>query len=274
MPLHTTEALVLRTYPLGETDRIVVLLTRDRGKKRAVARGARRSRRRFGGALEPLTRVRVAYREKENRELVALDYAEPLESPLASPGADAPGYAAYFAELIDAWAPQDHPNERLFRLGAAAVRALGAPVAVPVLARYFEYWLLRLEGVYPAIDRCAGCGRPFDAGGACLSAGGDALVCLVCAPRSEADLSPAAMAFLRDATCLSPDALQAVSLTAWAARDLERVHGTLLARHLDHEPRSLRVIREMEATPAVPARVADPRGAPPAGSGPPPAVTP
>jgi len=55
MPAHTTDALILRTYKLGESDRIVVFLTRDRGKKRGVAKNARQSRRRFGGALEPLT---------------------------------------------------------------------------------------------------------------------------------------------------------------------------------------------------------------------------
>ncbi|MGE3844535.1 MAG: DNA repair protein RecO, partial [Vicinamibacterales bacterium] len=60
MPLHTAEAIVLRTYALGETDRIVVMLTSDRGKKRGISKAARRSRRRFGGALEPLTHVRVA----------------------------------------------------------------------------------------------------------------------------------------------------------------------------------------------------------------------
>src|SRR6202162_4687745 len=61
MPLHTTDALILRTYKLGESDRIVVFLTRDRGKKRGVAKNARQSRRRFGGGLEPMTCGRVAY---------------------------------------------------------------------------------------------------------------------------------------------------------------------------------------------------------------------
>ena len=64
MPLHTAEALVLRTYKLGEADRIVVFLTKDRGKKRGVAKGARRQRSRFAGALEPLTEVRVARRTR------------------------------------------------------------------------------------------------------------------------------------------------------------------------------------------------------------------
>ena len=85
MPLYSADALVLRTYKLGEADRIVVFLTRDRGKKRGVAQSARRPRSRFTGALEPLTEVRVAYFEKEQRELVSLNYAEPVRSPALDP---------------------------------------------------------------------------------------------------------------------------------------------------------------------------------------------
>ena len=87
MPLHTTDALILRTYKLGESDRIVVFLTRDRGKKRGVAKNARQSRRRFGGALEPLTYGRVGYVERERRDLVRLDYVEQLRSPLSASSA-------------------------------------------------------------------------------------------------------------------------------------------------------------------------------------------
>src|SRR5574341_912742 len=104
MPLHTSDALILRTYPLGESDRIVVFLTRDRGKKRGVAKNARQSRRRFGGALEPLTYGRVGYMERERRDLVRLDYVEPVRSPMAALEGEALGYVEYFAELIDEWA--------------------------------------------------------------------------------------------------------------------------------------------------------------------------
>ena len=82
MPLYTADALVLRTYALGEADRLVVFLTRDRGKKRGVAKSARRPRSRFTGALEPLTEARVAYFESARRELVGLNYAETIRSPL------------------------------------------------------------------------------------------------------------------------------------------------------------------------------------------------
>ena len=84
MPLYSADALILRTYKLGEADRIVVFLTRDRGKKRGVAKGARRPKSNFVGALEPLTHARVAYFEKERRELVNLNYSEASRSALSS----------------------------------------------------------------------------------------------------------------------------------------------------------------------------------------------
>ena len=169
MPLYTADALILRTYQLGEADRIVVFLTRDRGKKRGVAKGARRVRSRFLGALEPLTEARVAYFEKERRELVGLNFAEPIRSPLALTGpakaghsvregaeaghyvreGHALGYVGYFAELLDEWAQEADADERLYRLGASMLSALASGAPVEPLARYFEYWLLRLQGVYP-----------------------------------------------------------------------------------------------------------------------------
>src|SRR5215467_2249003 len=161
MPLYTADALILRTFKLGESDRIVVFLTRDRGKKRGVAKNARQSRRRFGGALEPMTYGRVAYFERERRDLVSLNYVEPARSPLAAADQDALGYVGYFAELIDEWAPEADPNETLFRLGASVVDALAADVPLEPLARYFEYWLLRLQGVYEHERRMSADAKAF-----------------------------------------------------------------------------------------------------------------
>ena len=161
MPLHTTDALILRTYKLGESDRIVVFLTRDRGKKRGVAKNARQSRRRFGGALEPLTCGRVGYVERERRDLVRLDYVETLRSPLSAVDGEALGYVSYFAELIDEWAQEADPNETLFRLGVSMVDAMAEGVPIEPLARYFEFWLLRLQGVYEVDPRLSEEARAF-----------------------------------------------------------------------------------------------------------------
>src|SRR5918998_5106822 len=126
VPLYTADALILRTYRLGEADRIVVFLTRDRGKKRGVAKGARRPKSNFVGALEPLTHARVAYFEKERRELVNLNYSEASRSALSSGTIEGLGCAAYVAELIDEWAAESHEDERLYRLGVSMVDAIAA----------------------------------------------------------------------------------------------------------------------------------------------------
>jgi DNA repair protein RecO (recombination protein O) len=211
MPLYTAEALILRTYKLAEADRIVVFLTRDRGKKRGVAPNARRSLKRFGGALEPLTEVRVAYFEKERRDLVGLNYAEVVRSPLSSVKPEGLSYCHYFAELIDEWAAEADADERLFRLGTSVLDALVAGVAVVALARYFECWLLRLQGVYP----------------------------------SDLPLSTAAAAFLEGVRRIGPREVESLAATGGTLREIEQVHRKLIAMHLEKEPRSVRVLNEL-----------------------------
>jgi DNA repair protein RecO (recombination protein O) len=243
MPAYTTDALILRTYKLGESDRIVVFLTRDRGKKRGVARNARQSRRRFGAGLEPLTYGRVGYVERERRDLVHLQYVEPLRSPLAAADGDALGYVGYFAELIDEWAPEAHTDERLYRLGTSVLDALAAGVAVEPLARYFEFWLLRLQGVYPALSACPECGSLFD-GGAVMPPREHQFLCRRCAPAAGGtSVSMNAMRFLKAASAAAPDALRTVPLDAMAARELETAHSRLINLHLEKELKSAKVLR-------------------------------
>jgi len=212
VPLYTAEALVLRTYKLGEADKIVVFLTRDRGKKRGVAKGARRPRSSFTGALEPMTEVRVAYFEKERRELVGLNYAETHRSPLTLGNPDALGYIGYFAELLDEWAQESDADDRLYRLGASMLDALSTGAPVEPLARYFEYWLLRLQGVYP---------------------------------ESQANLSAGAAAFLAESRTVPPQQVGSVRVELRALRELENVHRTLISMHLEKTLKSDRVLRDL-----------------------------
>src|SRR5262245_13794418 len=214
MPLHTSDALILRTYALGESDRIVVLLSRDRGKKRGLAKNTRQSRRRFGGSLEPLTCGRFTYREQERRDLVFVQDVAPTRSPLTVADADALSYVGYFAELIDECSPENDPGEPLFRLSTSIVEAMAAGVPVDRLARYFEFWLLRLQGVYQADPR--------------LSAG--------------------ARAFLAAARGCSPLALGEFPFSKAVERELERVHQVQLAMHLEKDLKSTKVLREIRRT--------------------------
>jgi DNA repair protein RecO (recombination protein O) len=251
MPLYTTEALVLRTYKLAEAHRIVVFLTRDRGKKRGVAHGARGRRSRFGAALEPLTRVRVAYFEKERRELVSVNYAEALNSPLWNDNSAALGHVGYFAELIDEWSPEGDPNETVFRLGAAVLEAIGAGGPIEPLARYFEYWLLRLQGVYPPTVRCHRCGTRFETTterAAWLGPGDRMFACEHCTTgrdHARGALSYEALAFLRTVGMVGPQHVSDLSVSKKALREVEHVHRALIASHLEKELKSARVLREM-----------------------------
>jgi DNA repair protein RecO (recombination protein O) len=249
MPVYTTDALILRTYKLAEADRIVVFLTRDRGKKRGVAKGARRARSRFTGTLESLTRAGIAYYERELRDLVRINYVEPQRSALSAVArgtqdASALGHAEYFAELIDEWAPEGHADERLFRLGSSMIDALADGVPTEALARYFEFWLLRLQGVYPQLSACPLCGGPFD-GGAVMPAREEFYVCRRCASAGGTTLSLAAMQFLRTSATSSPDALIDAPLDAVPARELETAHRRLLHAHLEKELKSARVLRQI-----------------------------
>jgi DNA repair protein RecO (recombination protein O) len=218
LPLYTADALILRTYKLGEADRIVVFLTRDRGKKRGVAKGARRPRSRFAAALEPMTEVRVAYFEKERRELVGLNYAETVRSPMAlvrgpeGPPLHGLEYLGYFAELLDEWAQEADADDRLYRLGAAMLDALSAGAPVEPLARYFEYWLLRLQGVYP---------------------------------EARGTLSSEAMAFLTASRSATPQQVGDVPAPRSVLKELEQVHRGLITMHLEKNLKSDRVLREL-----------------------------
>src|SRR5213595_210820 len=192
MKLVTTDAIVLRSYNLAEADRIVVCLTRDCGLVRAVAKGARRMKSRFGAALEPFTLIKLSFNERENRELVTLSSAEILKSNFdLNVQLEAGEVLAYMGELISEFAPPHEADERLFRMLAACVEALSMTTeAHRVVMRYFEIWLLRLAGLFPDLRMCAQCGRTLE-GMPRISVDADLRpYCAACRPGDIAAISP------------------------------------------------------------------------------------
>lgn len=163
MGLLETEALVLRTYNLAEADKIVVCLTRSAGMIRGVARGCRRMRSRFGAALEPFTLLNATYYQKENQELASLREAEIVSSCFdLSANAETLAGLAYMGDLIVEFSPPQQTNDKLFRMVKACLQAVSqVPQDMPWILRYFEVWLLKLEGFLPDIQRCAQCQRAF-----------------------------------------------------------------------------------------------------------------
>jgi DNA repair protein RecO (recombination protein O) len=178
MALKESEAIVLRTYPLREADLLVTLFTRAEGKVRGVARSAMKSKRRFGGALEPLTWVRVYYEDREGQELARLDSCEVLESPLVTEVSYPRAVAlAHVAELLDELLPDREANDAVFRLALSVLAELrGTNVWMPVT--YFELWMTRLMGYLPELSECIVCGRTLNGSRAFFHALADGLMCV------------------------------------------------------------------------------------------------
>lgn len=164
MAVFETEALILRTYNFGEADKIVVCLTREAGVIRGVAKGCRKLRSRFGASLEPFTLAKLVYYQKENQELASINNAEILKSHFdLSSHAETLAGLAYMGDLVLEFSPPHHVNEKLFRMVKACLEAIAeSRQDMQLILRYFEVWLLKLEGYLPDLRRCGECGLAFD----------------------------------------------------------------------------------------------------------------
>lgn len=163
MALFETEALILRSYNLAEADKIVVCLSRSAGLIRGVAKGCRKLRNRFGASLEPFTLVNLTYYEKEHQELVSFRQVEILKSRfnLSSNASLLTGFA-YMGDLLVDFSPPHQANDNLFRMALACFEAAAeTPADIDAVLRYFEVWLLKLEGFFPDLRTCANCQKVF-----------------------------------------------------------------------------------------------------------------
>ena len=213
MPLRETEAIVLRTYRLGEADKIVSVFTRQWGRLKAVATGARRPKSRYGSTLEPLSYVRLWLFERENRDLLRMNSAELLESFFDMQKDYRVQIAAqYVSEVAERYLPEREVNDRAFRLVLAVLRAFkrSGEVTRPLL--YFNFWLLRLEGFLPDLEHCLECGKALGDDGGFYGQGAEGLLCGRCKiGATRHSVSVQALAFVRTA--------RQASLDQWLAQE-------------------------------------------------------
>lgn len=242
MGLIETEAIVLRTYNLAEADKIVICLARKTGLIRAVARGAKRLKSRFGASLEPFTLIGLSYFEKEGRELVSLRQAEILRSYFGlTHNVEMVASLAYMSELIMEFAPPHEPNERLFRMVSACTEAVAhAPDDLQAIVRYFEVWTLKLAGFLPDLRSCAECHKRFSEGAVIYLDTEGKGRCTSCSSVGTL-LSLETHAQLREAQRLSPIeyAKMAREMTAAERRELAQLTQQLIERALERRPRVL-----------------------------------
>jgi len=162
MPARETEAIILKTFPLGEADRLVSFLGRNSGRMRGVAGGARRLKNRYGSTLEILSHVQLWYVERETRDLVRFQQCELLESfnKAQSDYAMSTGFAAV-SEIAEMVLPEHEVSEAMFRLILLTAREIERRASSSLPLCYFAFWTVRLAGWLPRFDVCADCGKPF-----------------------------------------------------------------------------------------------------------------
>lgn len=233
MSSFQAEAVVLRTWPMHEADEIVSLFTRNYGRIRGVAKAAAKSRRRFGGALQPMTWVSASYVEKPKQELVRLDACEVIASPLSHPVNYARAAAlAFYAEVLEEALPDHDPHEAVFRLVLAVLdHTRGDRVWMPVT--YFSLWITRLLGWMPALTHCSVCGEAFGGRAAWFDAYTDGLVCAQHKKAGSRVLSPESLTLARRIFQSPIAALAAEEWPANRAADLRRFAAQALERHLE-----------------------------------------
>jgi DNA repair protein RecO (recombination protein O) len=233
MSLKQSEAIVLRTYPLREADLLVTLFTRAEGKVKGVARAAKKSRRRFGGALEPLTCVRAYYEDRERQELARLDSCDILESPLSTE-VDYPRVVAleHVAEALDELLPDREANDAIYRLAVSVLRQLRTgSIWMPLT--YFQLWLVRLVGFLPELGVCGNCGQPLNGSKAFYHALADGLMCARHKRLASSELTAESRALAMQMFRMPLESFAAESWTSANYADLRRFLLQIAERHIE-----------------------------------------
>jgi DNA repair protein RecO (recombination protein O) len=245
MALKESEAIVLRTYPLREADLLVTFFTRNEGKVRGVARSAKKSRKRFGGALEPLTFVRAFYEDRERQELARLDALEVLESPLASEVSYARAVAlAHIAELLDELLPDREASDAVFRLTLSVLNRLRGPeIWMPVT--YFELWMTRLVGFLPDLSECVVCGRTLNGSRAWFHALADGLMCADDKRLASSEISSDSRALAGQMFRSPVESLSGLEWPKSKASDLRKFLIQILERHTEQKLVTARMLEKI-----------------------------
>ena len=239
------EAVVLKVIDYREADIIATLFTREHGKLRGIAPNARKSRKRFGGALDIFARLALSIRLREGLSRIEEAAIISLSSRIREDMTKV-AYAGYACELTDLLLPDGMPNPRYYRLLCAWLERLDTAPPSPADRRFFEINALNILGYRPELERCTVCDGPFD-GLSPLSfhPPAHALTCRDCAGAGIA-ITRAVAPLLR--ACLATGRFGTVSFSSEELADAGTILDNLIIAHAGKEPKSLRFLREVAAT--------------------------
>ncbi len=237
MPARETEAIILRTYPFKEADKIVSFFSRSYGKTRGVAARARRLKSRFGTGLELLSYVRLWYFERETRELVSIDSCELIQSYFdAQKDYTAAVACGYIAEVCDQLLPEREPNDALFRLLLLALESIRLTGQIWPALTYYDLWVVRLAGLLPSLEHCTNCQAALEPGAPVFfQAYPSGLHCAACRPAGAWDLAPASRAVAQEMLRVPLDRLAPRAWNKTVAADLRRFLEQRIEAHVERK---------------------------------------
>ena len=243
MPVRESEAIVLRTFSLGEGDLLVSFLSRLHGRLRGMASGARKPKSRFAATLEPLSYVRIWFFERETRDLVRINQLDLIESFVDVQSDYSSSLAfALASEVTEAVLGEREVAEPNFRLLLLTIRAVRSGTKMPLVLAYFALWIVRLGGWLPRLDRCGRCGSDLTSGA--HAAEGQGLVCVSCRIAGQRLLSQDAVRIAEKISHGKLEVLESESLANNALSEVRDYMLDIIEQHIERRLQSRRLLEE------------------------------
>ncbi len=246
---HKTNGFVLRTLSYGESDLIVTFYSSDFGKIKGIAKGAKKSKKRFANVFEPFSLTNIIFTRK-NRDMLAFiescDIIEHYHNIRQDMGKTL--IASYFIDLTDHFSPEGKKNEKVFQLLQDFLLILGNEKASDAAVRFFEMRLLKLAGFEPALDHCIICKTPVTNGNSYyFHAHEGGIKCSVCATpqRYEQPISAGTVRTLLLGKDIDIDKIKLITLTDSLAMESRSILTGFIAHVLGREVKSLKVMEQV-----------------------------
>lgn len=242
MPLEQSEALIFRSFNVGEQDKVVVFFSHDKGIMRGIAKGARKFANRFGSSLEPMSLVKIFYYEKERKELVTVSNCDLIESFFEIQKDLKTNFTlSYFAELVEEFFPSRAKEDILFRLLISILRAIRDGGDLNFLTAYFEAWFLKINGLLPNLKKCKKCLKEIVNFG-WLSPKKDGVYCDQCASYKKEKFLAKGNIFLKWIRKNPPPRQGNLPFSSSEIEDIRKTLEEIIIFNLEKEPKTLQYL--------------------------------
>ena len=248
MALYKTRALVIKSINLSESDRLVTFMTENQGKVKCVAKGARKIKNQFWGALEPMSLIHLIYFGKEHQSLFRLNHSDIIESFQTIRDDFSKLYTGvYFLDLIDAMILEGHPEKKIFNLLYQSLAALNQQTELESLRRLFEIRLLTLSGYEPQLEHCVLCRSLPENGMIPFNYTHNGILCNKCSNKARIDtqFSTGTRNYIKRLLEVEIKTCERLKFPKSQTDEIEKMTHRLVLSHLGRELKSYPFIKNM-----------------------------